>query len=233
MSDFTSVPIIDFSLAVTNKSLFLSQLRHAIINVGFLYLSNTSVDSSLITNLKSYLDPLFAMEQDVKDGIKMTNSQHFLGYTKLGTEFTKGSLDQREQFDFATQHECRWKEGEEEFVRLWGEGQWPPEKLVPGFRQSFLNYFSAVEDLSYTFASLVAESFGLHPNALDRFYDEPRKEMMQHRGKIARYPPVREGQSSQGVGAHFDPGFLTFVRAQPLLMPRFNPQGINNLNVVY
>jgi isopenicillin N synthase-like dioxygenase len=211
MSDFTSIPIIDFSLAKTNKPLFLSQLRHALINVGFLYLSNSSVDPSLVKNLKAYLDPLFALPQDVKDGIKMSNSQHFLGYTKLGAEFTKGSLDQREQFDFATQHQCRWTEGEEDFVRLWGEGQWPPESLVPGFRKTFLDYFSAVADLSYSFASLTAEALGLHPDALNKFYDEPRKELMQHRGKIARYPPAREGQSSQGVGAHFDPGFLTFV----------------------
>jgi len=153
----------------------------------------------------------------------MSNSQHFLGYTKLGTEFTKGCLDQREQFDFATQHECRWTKGEEEFVRLWGEGQWPPESLFPGFRKTFLEYFSAVEDLSYSFASLTAEALGLHPDALDKFYDEPRKEMMQHRGKIARYPPAVEGKSSQGVGAHFDPGFLTFVRVQPLPL-RLNTQ---------
>ncbi len=70
-------------------------------------------------------------------------------------------------------------------------------------------YFDQMQDLSYAFSSLIAEAFGLGPNGLSQFYDSP--ELMQHRGKIVRYPAV-EGQNDQGVGPHFDSGFLTFVR---------------------
>jgi hypothetical protein len=38
----------------------------------------------------------------------MTNSPHFLGYSRLGVERTKGAADQREQFDIATPFENRW-----------------------------------------------------------------------------------------------------------------------------
>ena len=53
----------------------------------------------------------------------MANSEHFLGYSRLGAELTKGKVDQREQFDFATKHVCRWKEGDAEYYRLWGPSQ--------------------------------------------------------------------------------------------------------------
>jgi len=70
---------------------------------------------------------------------------------------------------------------------------------------------SQVEELSYRFTEYMAQAFGLPPNGLDKFFDEPRKGVMQHRGKVVKYPPVKDGQSSQGVGPHFDGGFLTFL----------------------
>jgi len=69
-------------------------------------------------------------------------------------------------------------------------------------------YFNHVQTLGDAFSSLVAEALGLGTNGLSRFYDSP--ELMQHRGKIVRYPIV-EGGNDQGVGPHFDGGFLTFV----------------------
>ena len=70
-------------------------------------------------------------------------------------------------------------------------------------------YLNQVQDLSYKFSSLLAEAFGLPPNGLAHFYDTD--ELMQHRSKIVRYPVVKEGDDDQGVGPHYDAGFLTFV----------------------
>jgi len=53
----------------------------------------------------------------------MANSPHFLGYSRLGAEMTKGAVDQREQFDIATPLEDRWKPGDPEYIRLWGPSQ--------------------------------------------------------------------------------------------------------------
>ena len=158
----------------------------------------------------------------------MANSEHFLGYSRLGAELTKGKVDQREQFDFATRHVCRWKEGDPEYYRLWGPSQvcvfvvtfervfcsrcaiqWPDEDLIPGFRDTTERYLNQVQDLSYKLSSLLAEAFGLSPNGLAHFYDTD--ELMQHRSKIVRYPVVKEGDDDQGVGPHYDAGFLTFV----------------------
>ena len=122
---FTSIPILDFSLTKSPKTrdTFLSQLRHALINVGFLYLSNHTVSASVIDSLLEYIPKLFALPQQAKDNIAMANSEHFLGYSRLGKELTKGKIDQREQFDFATRHVSRWKEGDPDHYRIWGPCQ--------------------------------------------------------------------------------------------------------------
>ena len=89
------------------------------------------------------------------------------------------------------------------------ETQWPPEDTLPGFRDTFTRYIQQVEGLSFGFIQLFAESLGLPANAFDGFYDVP-KDAMQHRSKIVKYPEA-SSESEQGVGPHYDSGFLTFV----------------------
>ncbi len=124
-ANFTAVPILDYSLALSpsTKPLFIEQLRNAAINVGFLYLSNTPVDGNLTEELINFIPKTFGLPQEEKEKIRMRNSPHFLGYSKFGAELTKGKVDMREQFDIATKHECRWKEGDPDYKRLWGPSQ--------------------------------------------------------------------------------------------------------------
>jgi len=210
MAEFTEVPVIDWSLSQgVDKPKFLAQLRHALVNIGFLYLDNHSVPKEVVERVKSFIPGLFALRQEEKDAISMANSEHFLGYTRLGAELTRGATDQREQYDFATDHQCLYKEGRPEFLKLWGEAQWPKEESLPGFKATMKEYLSAVEALSYNFTQLMSESLGLGPNGLDQFFDERSK--MQHRCKVVQYPSLDKVSSSQGVGPHFDAGFLTFL----------------------
>ena len=122
--NFENVPVLNYSLIRSgHKDEFISELRNALINVGFLYLSSPPVDQDTVNSLLAYIPRLFDLSQEKKDAIRMSNSQHFLGYSRLGSELTKGATDQREQFDFATLHECKWKQGDPEYMRLWGNPQ--------------------------------------------------------------------------------------------------------------
>lgn len=124
-ANFSSVPVLDFALVSgdATRSDFIAQLRHALINVGFLYLKNHTVPQPIIDQLIDYIPRLFDLPPDAKDKILMENSPHFLGYSRLGAEFTKGKTDYREQFDFATPHETQWRPGALEYLRLWGPSQ--------------------------------------------------------------------------------------------------------------
>lgn len=50
---FTNIPILDLSLARSpeTKPEFLDQLRHALLEVGFLYLKNVGITQELIDNV--------------------------------------------------------------------------------------------------------------------------------------------------------------------------------------
>jgi len=127
-ANFSSVPILDYSLlsSPSNKPLFISQLQHALINVGFLYLSNHTVPSSTIDALMNYIPRLFDLPLHEKEKIRMVHSPHFLGYSRLGAELTRGKVDNREQFDFATRYETKWREGVDgihDYWRIWGPSQ--------------------------------------------------------------------------------------------------------------
>ncbi|KIK52160.1 hypothetical protein GYMLUDRAFT_50040 [Collybiopsis luxurians FD-317 M1] len=212
--DFSEIPLLDYSLALssTTKPHFVQQLRNALINVGFLYLSNTNsvVDEELIERLKIYIPKLFALPQEEKDRIQKANSPHFLGYSKLGAELTKGKTDYREQFDIGTDHVSRWKPGDPDYYNVWGPSQYPDDALIPGFQDTMKTYLSQVAALGTHFITLIAEALGLPPDGLSRFYDTPDR--MQHRGKVVQYPvPTERSESDQGVGPHYDAGFLTIL----------------------
>jgi isopenicillin N synthase-like dioxygenase len=122
---FTNIPTLNYHLLSSpdTRPLFIEQLRHALIVVGFLYLEHSPVSDVLIDELIAYLPKVFALPQERKDALRMANSPHFLGYSRLGAEMTKGAVDQREQFDFATPFENTCKSGDPVYLRLWGPSQ--------------------------------------------------------------------------------------------------------------
>lgn len=110
---FTSIPIIDLSLASspTTRHDLLTQLRHALTSVGFLYVRNHGVPEKVIFDLVDALPRLFAMPAEAKEEIALANSPHFLGYSSVGAEMTAGRTDRREQVEFATELEEKWAPG--------------------------------------------------------------------------------------------------------------------------
>ncbi|CAG8637516.1 10658_t:CDS:2, partial [Dentiscutata heterogama] len=195
------------------KDEFLSQLRHTLFHIGFLYVKNHPIPEELITKIKSYSTQLFDLPTSEKLRIEMCNSPHFLGYNKLAAEKTKDIDDQREQFDFATETPYTWKEGEPMYRRLKGPNQWPDEKYVPGFKETLLEYIKRLTDFSLEFTQLIALSLGLPPDSLYKFLDPPDKHM--NRLKVVKYPPLNalalsSNDGAQGVGPHKDP-WITFL----------------------
>lgn len=123
--DFSSVPVLDYALTKdpTTRPEFLNQLRNSLINIGFLYLSNPPVSRDDINLVIDHAPKLFTLPQEKKDKLLMRNNPHFLGYTKMGAEYTKGKADQREQYDFATPYECQWTPSAPDYLRYWGPAQ--------------------------------------------------------------------------------------------------------------
>ncbi|KAI9010074.1 Clavaminate synthase-like protein [Hyaloraphidium curvatum] len=213
--DFTSIPVLDYSLLPADRAAFLSQLRHALTNVGFMQLRNTPVPWSLVQKLVGYAGPLFALPDAEKEKLEMSTNPHFLGYNRLGYEITKGLMDRREQWDLAPDVACRWK-GEADPIhrRTHGPapGVWPVETEkngLVGFKETTLDYIRRITDFSFEFLRLIEEAVGIVPGSLEKYFAD---DQVREGGsiKIVRYPAAAEGETTQGVGPHKDP-WITFL----------------------
>lgn len=232
----SSIPVLDLSWAEdpAKKPELLRQLREALFEIGFLYISNHGVPQSTIDGLTGLLPDLFALPASEKAKLSQLNSPHFLGYSGYAEETTLGKQDLREQFDLATElpvvydpkspvnGDSEGRDFSKLYWRLRGPNQWPN---LPGFREAFTAYHDAVQELSYRFVHLIEEAFEIPAGTFDHFFGKKGPTINgaaadrttadaagaraflppQHRMKLLRYPPApADSASTQGVGAHKD-----------------------------
>ena len=227
--NFTEIPVLDLSLAeeASTKSRFLSDLRHAITDVGFLYVVNHGVPEAAISDIVDALPKLFSLSEDAKEMVALHNSPHFLGYSATGSETTAGKPDRREQFEFATELEAPSPNTKPLYESLRGPNQVPihlylpiliatnrrqwPSTYIPAIRPIVETYIAELTSLGERFLRLVAEALSLpSEESLFRFLSD------QHRLKLVRYPPSSPepalNNPAQGVGPHKDSsGWWTFL----------------------
>jgi isopenicillin N synthase-like dioxygenase len=210
---FTSIPVLDLSEAADDatKPEFLRQLRHALMEVGFLYLRNVGIPDELfqqvITQGKAFFD--IPLEEKLK--IEMKNAPSFLGYSRLAAEITAGSADHREQIDLATEHPLP-APGSPLHYNLLAPNQWPPDAVLPGFRAAYTDYIRRMAAVSVRFTSLIAEAIQLPRDAFDKYFDADQL----HKLKIVKYPDLAElgragDAQGQGVGPHKDSMLTSYL----------------------
>ncbi|KAL5352292.1 hypothetical protein ACLOAV_002239 [Pseudogymnoascus australis] len=204
MSSFSSIPILDLSLARDpgTKPKFLEELRHALLEVGFLYLKNVGIPEELTERVIKEGVGFFDIPLEEKLKIEMKTAASFLGYSRLDAETTAHSTDHREQIDISTPHPLP-SPTDPLYHNLLAPNLWPTPTLLPSFRPTFEDYMSRMGDISMFFTTLIAEAIGLPPQAFAHYFDASQ----QHKLKIVKYPDLAElgieGQG-QGVGPHKD-----------------------------
>ncbi len=84
--NFSTIPILSLLLArdPATKPAFLTLLRDAVLNVGFLYLSDTGLPESLVDEVKRECRAFFQdLPDEEKLRIEMKNEKSFLGYSRV------------------------------------------------------------------------------------------------------------------------------------------------------
>ena len=208
-----SVLTIDLSWAdaPSSRQELLPLLRRALLEVGFLYVSNHGIKSSIVDELVEILPTLFALPDDVKADVALLNSPHFLGFSKFGSETTANIQDEREQFELANELPDAYSKNQDQplYLRLQGPNQWPRHPSIPDFRRIVESYISAMQGLADRFLNLVAEALGVESGLLNAFTGP------QDRLKLVHYRPADDATldaQSQGVGPHKDSsGWMTFL----------------------
>ncbi|MCB5316195.1 MULTISPECIES: isopenicillin N synthase family dioxygenase [Yersinia] len=204
-----SLPLLDLALlngSETDRQTFLADLRHAARDIGFFYLTGHGIDPTLLEQIQTLSRQFFALPDEEKLAVAMVNSPHFRGYNRAAAELTRGQPDWREQFDIGaertplpqTLETPRW-------AQLQGPNQWPA--ALPELKPALLQWQREMTGMALRLLRAFALALDLDENAFDELYgDKPNEHI-----KLIRYPGRETTQSGQGVGAHKDSGFLSFL----------------------
>ncbi len=206
---WTSLPVLDLAQLAgseTEQNEFLTRLRESARDVGFFYLINHGINPQLQQNVQNITRVFFDLPQEEKLRVSMIHSPHFRGYNLAGVEYTREQRDQREQFDIGADREplllqpddAAWK-------RLQGPNLWP--EALPQLRPVINAWQQEMTNVALRLLRAFARSLSLPEDAFDALYGRYPNEHV----KLIRYPGQSAEESQQGVGAHKDSGFLTFL----------------------
>lgn len=134
----TEIPLLDISTARNADGSFneefVTALRDAAHRVGFFqivgYGAYAGQDQELLDTIAEFFRK--PVEQKVK--LDNRNSAQFRGYTRMGTEITRGRADAREQIDYGPERETLSVVPEDKpYLNLQGPNQFPA-RLPPARR---------------------------------------------------------------------------------------------------
>jgi isopenicillin N synthase-like dioxygenase len=207
--EHSPLPIID--LAALNGSPDLrrpmqAKLAAAARDVGFFYLTGHGLSDAEQRETLALAERFFALPEQEKLAVKMVNSPHFRGYNRVGAELTRQRPDLREQFDIMNEVQALpsalirapWQQ-------LIGPNQWPT--TLPEMKSHLLAWQERLSGITLTLLAAFAEVLEQPAKVFDASI---RGAPYQHM-KLIHYPGQEADSSSQGVGAHKDPGYLTLV----------------------
>jgi isopenicillin N synthase-like dioxygenase len=203
-----TLPVLDLARYTSSaeRDAFLADLRHAARDIGFFYLINHGVDDALQHAVQREARRFFALTEAQKEQVAMIHSPHFRGYNRAASEITRGQPDWREQFDIGAERPALLlSESDPRWRRLQGPNLWP--EALPTLKPALLEWQRAMTSMALRLLRAFAEALQLPADAFDALYGSKPNEHI----KLIRYPGQHATQSAQGVGAHKDSGFLSFL----------------------
>jgi isopenicillin N synthase-like dioxygenase len=203
-----TLPVLDLAryTSSADRDAFLADLRHAARDIGFFYLINHGVDDALQNAVQREARRFFALTEAQKEQVAMIHSPHFRGYNRAASEITRGQPDWREQFDIGAERPALLlSDSDPRWRRLQGPNLWP--EALPTLKPALLEWQRAMTSMALRLLRAFAEALQLPADAFDTLYGSKPNEHI----KLIRYPGQHATQSAQGVGAHKDSGFLSFL----------------------
>jgi isopenicillin N synthase-like dioxygenase len=205
----SDIPAIDVSALVHGtgqRQEVAAQIGRACRDFGFFYVVGHGVSEYLQQRLEEVSRKFFAQDLTTKLDITMARGgKAWRGYFPVGGELTSGRPDLKEGIYFGAE-----LGGDHPLVTagtpLHGANLFPLG--IPGFRETVLDYMSAMTRLGHSLMVGLALSLSLKETYFaDRYTREP---LILFR--IFNYPPSPGDLDTQGVGEHTDYGLLTLLK---------------------
>jgi isopenicillin N synthase-like dioxygenase len=206
------IPVIDLTdyMAGTPGSLETTgrAIHDALTQVGFFVLIGHGVPDSLISAIFAEAKRLHALPMEDKLALRL--NEHNNGYMASGRYAVWTSdVNKNDKPDLNEAFFVKRERGMDNPLRLSGRrftgpNVWPSN--LPGFRETILAYYAAMEAFTNRLLPAVAVSLDLDPDFfLPHFVDD------QTNLRLSHYPPVVAEANQFGIAPHTDANFMTFL----------------------
>lgn len=204
---FTTLPIVDLREgddAATRDS-FRRNLLAVSREVGFFYLVGHEIAEDRQAEMFAVARRLFALSDEAKQRVEMVHSPAFRGFTRLGGERTRGSVDWREQIDIGIGRPAVTVPEDQPWYVLQGPNQWPAECAVD--LSTVEEWIRDLGALSDRLLRHWAAALGQDEHVWDPIFAADPHPLL----KLVHYPASDDPARVQGVGGHKDSGILTLL----------------------
>ncbi len=205
--DASEIPVIDMAPLVEGRDArsVAGQIHRAVTEIGFFYVKNHPVSTSVIDGARAAAAHFFALPLEDKERIGMV--RHHRGFLKVGNARMRDNqaIDLKESFVWGPELPDG-DGGPDERSALRAPNLWPGSP--PGFRGSVYPYLEQAQKCAVLLMGAFALALGRPADAFLRSADKPIS-----RASLTYYPPqpARLGTTQFGVGPHTDFGCLTVL----------------------
>ncbi len=185
---------------------FVAELGRVTHEIGFFYVVGHGVPDELAGRVHDIARRFFALPEEQRLAIENVESPQFRGYTRFGHERTNGRVDLRDQIDIGREDPPPVLGPEDPaWLRLRGPNLWPA--ALPELRPAMLAWMDHLERVGHVLLRAMATALRLPVDTFDAAVTPPEVLL-----KVIRYrADAGQPDHDQGVGAHRDTGFLSFV----------------------
>ncbi len=208
---FTEVPVIDLSgfRNGSDRAAVIDALVSACVEVGFFYVANHGVPSTLVEKTFAETKRFFAQPESIKQRLHIRHSPIHRGYFPAFEENTNPELtgDLKEGFDLARDLPVDHPDVLAS-KPLHGPNVWPDPELSPDFRPTMERYFAEMAGLGRLLLRCFALGLSLPEDWFEDKVDAPLAQL-----RLLHYPPQAGfiEERTLGCGAHSDYGCLTIL----------------------
>ena len=207
-----SIPILDVGPYLRGDAgawdTLVGQLRAAQEIVGFYYIVGHDIPWDLVDRTFDACARFHALPLEQKMAIEI-NRDH-VGYVPMKTAIFKSSeVNQNTKVDlnevlFIMRERTPDDPDVRAGKRFCGLNQWPAN--VPGFRDTFLEYFTVMEAFAWRLLPLYALALDLPEDYFQNNFGDANIA-----SRISHYPPVAGEDNQFGFAPHTDVGYLTLL----------------------
>ncbi|HAT1773444.1 TPA: isopenicillin N synthase family oxygenase [Legionella pneumophila] len=218
--NFDSIPVFDLQQFIDGSAKerdeFVYYLRNICHRLGFFYLKNHGLPSSMLKKMLALTRAFFDLPQAEKDKISIDYSPRYRGYGKLRAETTLGIPDYKESYDLGLEQAERQVTAEQPYLILHGKNQWPSADTLTQmqWKETMLEYMDRMQKTGECLLAAISLTLDLPENYFGHQFSSNTEDAFVML-RLLRYPPGRlinqNGESELGVGPHIDVGCLVLL----------------------